>query len=103
MHREGKTLHHIFKPMTNNELTLDQLRDVQGGIFLLLLAACKAKKANPEPTGGDIMTITSGKIVDGANENIIKEGGEAHCHPLYGNSSGNTQGQVKDDCENLPF
>ena len=27
----GKHLHNTFKPMTNNELTLDQLRSVSGG------------------------------------------------------------------------
>ena len=95
-------LHHTFKPMTNNELTLDQLRDVQGGIFLLLLAACKVKKANPEPKGCDIGSKTRDKIVAGANENLINDGREEHPHPI-GNSCGNPQGQVKGDCENLPF
>lgn len=27
----GKHLHHTFKPMTNNELTLDQLQTISGG------------------------------------------------------------------------
>ncbi len=28
----GKHLHHTFKPMTNNELTLDQLTAISGGV-----------------------------------------------------------------------
>ena len=98
------TLHHTFKPMTNNELTLDQLRDVQGGIFLLLLAACKVKKANPEPKDcNTIIDVTSSSIVGGTNDNLKAEGREPHYHPKYGYGSGNSEGKVKDDCENLPF
>ena len=87
--------------MTNNELTLDQLRDVQGGIFLLLLAACKVKKAS---TGecGTWTDIGGDASVNKGNDNLKEMGYKPHCHPT-GLGSGNTQGQVKDDCENLPF
>ena len=30
----GKHLHHNFKPMTNNELTLDQLTAISGGVAM---------------------------------------------------------------------
>ena len=91
-----------FKLMTNTELTLDQLKGVQGGIILLLLAACKVKKANPEPKRSDIGSKAKESIVEGANENLRNAGREEHPHPI-GSSSGNSQGQVKGDCENLPF
>ena len=72
--------------MTNTELTLDQLKGVQGGIILLLLAACKVKKANPEPKGSDIGSKTRDSIVEGANENLRNAGREEHPHPISGNS-----------------
>ena len=44
----GKHLHHTFNPMTNNELTLDQLKEVNGGFFKILKALYDACETSTE-------------------------------------------------------
>ena len=59
----GKHLHCYFKPMTNSsfisenpdqELSLDDLQNVNGGVFLLLLSALMPGVANAPGEGDDI-------------------------------------------------
>ncbi len=91
--------------MTDNELTLDQLKDIQGGLIWLLLGACKSEKKKPAQAGCDsFLNTMGGSSVKGTNENLVKEGKEPHVHPTgLGSENGCNSTQVKDNCENLPF
>ena len=68
----GKRLHYNFKPMTNNELTLDQLTAISGGVM----------------EGSDGSTCTDrriGKIL----KTILKGGGTGPFNPVDRNPGDN--------------
>ena len=59
----GKHLHYTYKPMTNNELTLDQLTAMAGGSAFVKLGDIKGNMSNK--TSQDIdtdMNQTSDKV-----------------------------------------
>ena len=89
--------------MTNTELTLEQLQGIQGGIFLMLLAAaCGEKKEKPkdEPTSTWV-TVGSGASICGSgidHEHADPKLSDANC------PDGNQTSQVKEGgCDTNPF
>jgi len=89
--------------MTNSELSLEQLQGIQGGIFLMLLAAaCGEKKEEPkeEPTS-TFLTVMGGA-------SICESGSDyKHADPKLSGANcpdGDQTSQVKDGgCDTIPF
>ena len=79
----GKHLHNTFKPMTNNELTLDQLQTIAGGMIFAKIEGIKGGvecKVPPSvedvilaPLGGE--DVFSGSRVEAKGSYI---GGDNH-------------------------
>ena len=89
--------------MTNTELTLEQLQGIQGGIFLMLLAAaCAEKKEEPkdEPTSTFLTAMGGASICK-------SESDYKHADPKLSNANcpdGNQTSQVKEGgCDTNPF
>ncbi len=86
--------------MTNElieqELTLDELKEINGGVLglLLLLVGCgkNKKKEEDAPTWIDVLSTEA-----------IRQSGSTHEHPMYGNPNNPSSTQVKDGgCTNIP-
>ena len=70
---EGKHLHNTFKPMTNNELTLDRLTAMSGGVRTgkVAIAGGVAMRADGS-TCNDRFTWKNKKdILGGGNDNAV--------------------------------
>ena len=88
--------------MTNElieqELTLDELKEINGGLsWLLLLVGCGGKKKEEEDPA---------TWIDGLSTEAIRQSGSTHEHPIYGNPNNSSSTQVKDGgCTDscLPF
>ena len=78
----GKHLHHTFKPMTNNELTLDQLSEISGGSLLaLLFAGCSSDDSESKKSKKDTTWVDIG------SSKAIYDSGSQHKHPVYPGSN----------------
>ena len=99
---EGEHPHYYTKQMTNElieqELTLDELKEINGGLsWLLLLVGCGGKKKEEEDPA---------TWIDGLSTEAIRQSGSTHEHPIYGNPNNSSSTQVKDGgCTDscLPF
>lgn len=69
MSREGTTLHHTYKPMTNTELTLDQLQTIAGGGKEERQARRAARKAKREDR--NILRQHKKRVKRGEFENVV--------------------------------
>ena len=86
--------------MTNElieqELTLDELKEINGGFgLLLLLIGCGKNKKKEEEDPATWIDVLSTEA--------IRQSGSTHEHPMYGNPNNPSSTQVKDGgCTNIP-
>ena len=94
----GKHLHNTIKPMTNNELTLDQLSEISGGSLLaLLLAGCSSDDSESKKSKKDTTWVDIG------SSKAIYDSGSQHQHPLYsGSNSKSSSSDSKTECWSGP-
>ena len=78
----GIHLHHNYKPMTNTELTLDQLSEISGGsLWALLFPGCSSGDSDSKNSKKDTTWVDIG------SSKAIYDSGSQHKHPLYSGSN----------------
>ena len=90
--------------LLDQELSMDELGNVNGGFLLILLFGCRKEK--PEATNTQNNNGESNESwLSIGSKSAIRQSGSNHKHPIYG--SGNGAGNVKENtsgegCTGIP-